>query len=174
MYREKGKTEMIAGELVITRIFNAPRELVFKAFTEKEHLAHWWGPAGCKLKVIGLDLRPGGFFHYSMKYPEGAEMWGRFEYREIDAPGKIVFTNSFADEKGNIIRPPFNPAFPLKILNTWTFLEEKGKTTLTLRGKPVEPTEEERSAFEDLFGSMREGFSRTFNKLEEYLPGISK
>jgi uncharacterized protein YndB with AHSA1/START domain len=77
-------------ELVITRTFDAPRELVFKAWTDPEHLQHWWGPKGFTFDVAKLDFRPGGIFHYSMRSPDGHVMWGKFVYREIVEPEKIV------------------------------------------------------------------------------------
>lgn len=61
-------------EFVISRVFDAPRDLVFKAWTEEERLTHWWGPKGFKLRSCKLDLRPGGFFHYGMQAPNGAEI----------------------------------------------------------------------------------------------------
>lgn len=70
----------------ITRTFDAPRALVFQAFTESERLAQWWGPKGFTLRVARLDLRPGGVFHYEMKSPNGHSMWGKFVYREIVPP----------------------------------------------------------------------------------------
>src|SRR5690349_22702742 len=121
-------------ELVIERVFNAPRSVVWKAFTEADHLKHWWGPVGFKLEVIKLDIRKGGIFHYAMKANDGAEMFGRFDYLEIQAPEKIIFTNSFADAKGNPIRAPFSDEWPIRILNTWRFEEKNGKTTLLLHG----------------------------------------
>src|SRR5437867_1034411 len=74
----------------LTRTFDAPRELVFKVWTEAEHLKHWWGPKGMTMLVTRLDLRPGGMFHYSMRTSDGREMWGRFIFREIVPPERIV------------------------------------------------------------------------------------
>lgn len=160
------------SEMVITRSFEAPRELVFKVWTEAEHLAQWWGPKGMSLRVSTLDLRPGGIFHYSMQSPEGHIMWGKFVYREIVAPEKIVFTNSFSDEEGNTIRAPFSESWPLEVLNTLTLTENEGKTTLTLRGGPLHATEEERKAYQAMFESMKQGFGGTFDQLEEYLAKV--
>lgn len=158
-----------AIELVITRTFDAPRELVFQAFTQAEHLQHWWGPKGMTLRVAELDVRPGGTFLFSMEAPDGHKMWGKFVYRENVAPEKIVYTNSFSDEEGNIIRAPFSETWPLEVLNTWTFTEEDGKTTLTLHGVPLHATEEEKQNFADMHGSMQQGFGGTFDQLDAYL-----
>ena len=97
-----------AEQFVITRVFDASRERVWEAFTKPEHLQHWWGPKGFTMRTIKLDLRPGGMFHYSMRSPDGKEMWGKFAYREIAPPERLVFVTSFSDEAGNITRHPFS------------------------------------------------------------------
>jgi uncharacterized protein YndB with AHSA1/START domain len=165
-------TKMEDNELVITRSFDAPRDLVFKVWSEAEHLKNWWGPTGFKLGVFDFDFRPGGVFHYNMQSPDGFEMWGKFVYHEIESPEKIVFVNSFSDPEGNIIRAPFSAAFPLEIRNLMTFTEREGKTTITLRGGPINATEEERSFFKGMFESMKQGFGGTFDQLAEYLAKV--
>ena len=162
---EKEKT----NDFVITRVLNAPRKLIFEAFTQPKHLAHWWGPKGMALEVINLDLRPGGTFHYGMKTQEGHEMFGVFKYIEIVSPEKIVFINAFADKEGNIIRAPFNPLWPLEVYNVWTLTEENGKTTLTLKGRPHNASDEENKMFEAGMPSMQQGFGGTFDQLDAYL-----
>ncbi|MFD0675270.1 MULTISPECIES: SRPBCC domain-containing protein [unclassified Paenibacillus] len=157
------------SELVITRIFNAPRELVFKVWTEAEHLKHWWGPTGFSIHVSKFDIRPGGIFHYSMKSSDGHEMWGKFVFHEIISPEKLVFVNSFSDPEGNTVRPPFSETFPIEILNVLTFTENEGQTTLTMHGGPVNATEEELQFFNSMRGSMQQGFAGTFSQLDEYL-----
>ncbi|MCD6019478.1 MAG: polyketide cyclase [Bacteroidetes bacterium] len=161
-----------SNELVITRILNAPPDVVFKTFTEAEHLAHWWGPKGMKLEVIKCEVRQGGHFHYKMITPEGHEMFGVFHYKEIIPPEKIVFTNGFADKDGNLIRAPFAANFPIEVLNTWTFEEENGNTRLTLRGVPYNATEEEQQFFEAMHPSMNQGFGGTFDQWTNYLASI--
>src|SRR6266542_819054 len=85
-------------EFVLSRVFDAPRDLVWKAFTEPERLAQWWGPKGFKVIVSRMDLRPGGMYHYGLKATDGSDMWGRMAYREIVKPERIVWVNSFSDE----------------------------------------------------------------------------
>jgi uncharacterized protein YndB with AHSA1/START domain len=162
-------TNEYAPELVITHTFDAPRELVFKAWTESEGLMHWWGPAGFEMHVAKFELRPGGVFHYSMKSPDGQEMWGKFEYREIVEPETLIFTNSFSDAEGNTIRAPFSPVWPLEVLNIMTFTEHEGKTEFTMRGGPINATEEERTAFEAMRDNVKQGFAGTFQQLTDYL-----
>lgn len=155
---------------IITRQFDAPRNIVFKVWTEAEHLKHWWGPKGFDIEVKKLDFRPGGIFHYCMKAASGQTMWGRFKYQEIVSPEKIVFVNSFSDEEGNIKPAPFGDIkFPLEVLNIFTFTEQDGKSILTLRAGPVNATEEEMAVYKNFHGSMQQGYGGTFEKLADYL-----
>ncbi|WP_372632179.1 SRPBCC domain-containing protein [Cohnella sp.] len=156
-------------ELVITRVFQAPLELVFQAWSEAEHLKRWWGPKGFEIHVAELDFRPGGFFHYRMQASDGTQMWGKFVYREIVALEKIVWDNSFSDESGNIVRAPFSDLIPLEIRNSVVFSANQGATTITLRSAPINASAEEISFFEGMFDSMLEGFGGTFDQLEQYL-----
>src|SRR5215510_5706587 len=157
------------GEFVISRVFDAPRELVFKAQAESERLEHWWGAKGFTTRVIKLDFRPGGVFHYSMQTSDGHEMWGRFVYREILAPERIVFINSFADKEGNTIQAPFSSTWPLEIINTLTLSEHNSQTTLTIRSVPFNATKEERETFEIGLDSMRQGLNGSLDRLADYL-----
>ena len=119
--------------------------------------------------VCKVDLRPGGAFHYCMRSPDGREMWGKFVYREIVPPERIVFVNSFADAEGNSVRNPFNANWPLEVLNSLTLSEHDGRTTLTLRGGPLSATDLERKTFEGGRESMQRGFTGTFDQLANYL-----
>lgn len=157
------------ADFSITRTFDAARDLVFKAFTESEHLAQWWGPRGFSWVSAKLDLRPGGMFHYCMRAPDGQAMWGKFVYREIVPPERIVFVSSFSDEQGNTIRAPFHADWPLEVLNTVTFVEREGKTNLTLRAGPSNATEAERSTYDASHKMMEQGFTGTLDQLADYL-----
>ena len=163
-------------EIVLERVFDAPRDLVFKAWTESERLALWWGPKGFKMLVAKLDLRPGGVFHYCMQAPEGSamggKMWGKFVYREIVSPARLVFVNSFSDEAGGLTRHPLAPIWPLEVLNVLTFAEHQGKTTITLTGIPINVTEAEREIFKSWHKSMQQGFGGTLDQLEQYLAKV--
>lgn len=161
--------ETAAKELIITHDVDAPHELVFKAWTEADRLAQWWGPKGFAVRVASLDLRPGGAFHYCLQAASGQEMWGKFVYREIDAPARIVYVSSFSDEDARIIRAPFSKSWPLEVYNTLSLTEQDGKTTLTLRSAPVNATAEEQTAFEDAHQAIQQGFAGTFAQLTDYL-----
>jgi uncharacterized protein YndB with AHSA1/START domain len=158
-----------APEFSFSRVFNAPREQVFKAFTDLDALKRWWGPRGFDWVSATLDLRPGGMFHYCMRSPQGADMWGRFVYREIAPPERLVYVNSFSDESGGITPNPWMPDWAREVLNTVTFAEHEGNTTVTLHGTPINTDEVGRKLFEGAGESMRKGFGGTLDALDEYL-----
>jgi uncharacterized protein YndB with AHSA1/START domain len=158
----------------ITRKFNAPRELVWKAWTEREHLMKWFGPKGFTMRTAKMDFRPGGIFHYCLCAPDGKEMWGKFNFREIVAPDKIILVNSFSDENGGLTRHPFSATWPLEMLSTTTFAERDGKTILTIEWVPLNPTDEERRTFDAMRDGMTQGWTGTFEQLDEYLAKETK
>jgi uncharacterized protein YndB with AHSA1/START domain len=119
-------------ELVVTRLIDAPRRLVFKAWTEPEHVARWWGPQGFTTTFCGMDIRPGGNFRFCMRSPEGKDHCKRGVYCEIVAPERIVFTFAWEDAAGN-------PGHEL--LTTVTFAEYGSKTKLTLHQAVFETVE---------------------------------
>ena len=96
----------------ISRVYDAPRAKVWQAWTEPSRLKHWWGPRGFKVHTCKVDLRPGGVFLYGMKAPDGSDTWGKFVYREIKAPEKLVFVVSFSDPQGGVTRHPSSPDWP--------------------------------------------------------------
>lgn len=155
----------------MTRVFNASRNRIWKAWSEADQLGHWWGPKGCAIEIARLEFQLGGFFHYSMKFEGAPTLWGRFNYREIVEPERIVWLNSFANEKCGIARAPFSKICPLEIENTVTFTERAGLTTVVLRAEPFGETAEERGFFDELCssGSLEQGNLGTFEKLAEYL-----
>ena len=161
-----------AEPFVITRSFNAPRALVWKAFTEKGRLAQWWGPQGAVVTASTLDLSPGGVFHYGMEM-NGFAMWGQWVFREIEPPARLVFVSSFSTPEGGIGPCPFPMDFPAEVLSTIEFTEDDGRTTLTMRGVPLNATEAQRQTFQGMKSSMQVGWGGTFDKLEGYLSGAS-
>lgn len=153
----------------ISRTFDAPREEVWRAFTDAERMRQWFTPKGFIAKTATMDLRPGGIYHYSLQSPDGQEMWGKAVYREISAPKRLVWVNSFSDPQGGITRHPMAPSWPLQMLTTLTLTERGGKTTLHVRWEPIDPTDEERSTFDGGHESMRQGWTGTLDQLEEFL-----
>lgn len=153
-----------------TRVFEAPRELIFKMWTESEHFPNWWGPKGSSLQVVIMDARPGGMFLGRQTSPDGKlVMWVKYTYQEVVTPEKVVFVRSFCDEEGNTIRAPFNLPWPLEIMNSITLEENQGKTTLTLKGCPLNASIEEQAAYYDRTPMLQRDLEGTFDHLAAYL-----
>lgn len=150
-------------EFVVSRTFAAPRELVWQAWSQCEHLQAWWAPAGWSVPVCKMDFRVGGTWHYCMKgpMPDGtvAESWGLTVYQEIVEPERIVALDQFADAEGNV-----SAEMP-KMLNTITFTAVDDQTKVT--------SHTEFAAAEDLETvikmGMEEGLSQSWDQLDEYL-----
>ncbi len=161
----------MAGEKVfmLSRTFDAPRELVFKAWTDPQHMQHWWGPKGSKVLHSKMDLRPGGTYHYCLQHPDAGEVWGKFVYREIQKPERIVYVGGFSDKDGNFTRHPMSPTWPLEMLSIITFVEHQGQTTVTIRWSPINASETELKTFEDGKPSMQQGWGGSLDQLAEYL-----
>ena len=158
-------TKPAEREMVITHIFDAPRELVFKAWTEPEHLVQWWRPKGFTTPHCKIELRPGGVFHYCMRSPEGRDYWGRGVYREIVAPEKLVYTDTFSDPEGNPVEPAYydgmDPEWPSESLVTVTFSEQGGKTKVTLHHGVSESLAKRTGA--------KQGWTEMLERLADYL-----
>lgn len=138
--------------LVITRIFDAPRSLVFKAWTEPERLVRWWGPQGFTTPTCKMDVRPGGAFRICMRSPEGTDHWLRGVYREIVAPERLVCTWAWEDAEG---KPGHETLLRV------TFAEQGGKTKLTLH----------QAVFESVTArdAHQGGWASSLDRLAEYL-----
>jgi uncharacterized protein YndB with AHSA1/START domain len=162
-------TVMPQFQFNISRTIDAPRELVWKAWTDPEALKQWWSPKGFINTFNKVDLRPGGMFHYGLETPQGQKFCGRFIYREIVPPERVVYVMSFADENAEIVRNLWNEKWPLEILTTMTLTEQDGKTQISLTSVPVNATPEEIAAFEEGAPSMQAGFKGTFDQLVDYL-----
>jgi len=156
----------------MSRVFDAPRDLLWQCFTEPERMKQWWGPKGFTVIASTMDMRVGGTYHYGLKSPDGTPMWGLFTYREIVPREKLVFVNSFSDEKRGVTRHPMTPTWPLQLLTTFTFEDAaRGKTKFTVRWQTLDATEEEQETFDSAQSrqSMTNGWSGTLDQLEAYL-----
>jgi uncharacterized protein YndB with AHSA1/START domain len=159
-----------SADFVISRVFDAPRALVWKAFTVPEHMKQWWGPKGSVIVVSKMDLRVGGSYHGAMRDPSGRVIWAKFIYWKIVEPERLVWVHSFSDEAGGLTRHPMSPTWPLELLTTVTLEEAPGgKTGLTLRWLPINATEEERATFDAAHDGMRQGWGGSFDQLAAYL-----
>ena len=161
--RESSPTRRPATrDLVLTRIFDAPRELVFKAWTDPKHIAQWWGPKGFTNPVCELDVRPGGAIRTDMRGPDGVVYPMGGVFHEIAEPERLVFTSSaFEDAHGTP---------QLEVLNTVTFVEHDGKTKLTLHAVVVKAAPEVAAALAE----MEEGWTQNLVRLEELMAKIRR
>jgi uncharacterized protein YndB with AHSA1/START domain len=157
-----------SGEFVISRVFDLPREKMFELWTNRDHLMRWFGPKGFTMPEAKLDFRPGGMFLYHLRSPDGHDLWGKFAYREISQTERMVWVNSFSDENAGVTRHPFSGEWPLELLTTVTFADLRGKTLVTVRWSPLNPTPAERKTFDCGHGSMQMGSTGTFEQLAEY------
>ena len=153
----------------LARTFDAPKALMWDVVTKAEHLANWFGPAGMKLIVKSLDLKVGGTFLYGMQMPTGVTMWGKWVFREINAPDSLAYVVSFCNEAGQPVRHPMAPLWPLEVLAIQTLTEKDGKTIYESRSFPINATPEERAIFKAGHAGMQMGFGGTFAQLETYL-----
>lgn len=160
--------------LHMTVSFQAPRSLVFQAWTDPALLARWFGPKGFTFETATMDLRPGGTFLYCMKAPSGEAMWGKFVYEEIVAPERLVYVNSFCDEHGTTRRHPLAPSWPLELRNTYTFSEIDGVTTLDMVAHPINATDEEIATFNASKGGVQGAMGATLRMLDGLLADLQR
>lgn len=158
------RTSQNMTDLVITRVFDAPRSLVWKAWTDAGTLKKWWGPKVFTAPVIKTDLRVGGSYLYCMRGPDGKDYWSTGVYREIVPMERIVVTDSFADAKGNVVPASYygmSGDWPLELGVTVTFDETGGRTKMILRHEGIPA------------GMVREmtaiSWSESFDKLSEII-----
>lgn len=129
-------------DLLLSRVFNAPREVVWQAWTQPDRLTRWFAPEPFTPAAAKVDLRPGGSFLYNMRSPEGAEFWGKGVYREVTPPERLVYLDTFADEEGNPVPPErygLGADYPPETLVTITLADQGSRTLLTVihAGLPV-------------------------------------
>jgi len=146
-------------QITFERVFNAPREKVFKAFTDPEIIAQWWGPRGWTTTVKTMEVKPGGVWHYGMRDTQGQEAWGKSVYKEIVKPERIVYIDTFTDEAGT-----HNPNMP-ELHVELEFIDEDGKTKVVSR--TTFATAEQLQQVVDM--GMEQGFKETWDRLAEYL-----
>ena len=151
-------------DVLIVRMLDAPRELVWKAWTDPEHFKSWWGPKDYTCPFCEMDLRVGGKYLNCMRSPAGRDYWSTGVYREIVPIERLVFTDCFADEEGNVVPAThygLSPDFPLEMLVIVTFEDLDGRTKMTLEhiGVLSGPDSE----------SMQQGWNESFDKLVESL-----
>jgi uncharacterized protein YndB with AHSA1/START domain len=143
-------------EITITRVFDAPRELVFKAWTDAKHVAQWWGPKGFTNPVCEIDARVGGMLRMHMRAPDGSVYPMKGEIRELVVPERLVFTNIAVDAAGRHL---------LEGLTTVTFADEGGQTKMTLHTKAVAVIEDAAAYLQ----GMEAGWTQSIDKLQAFV-----
>jgi uncharacterized protein YndB with AHSA1/START domain len=161
------------NRFTISRIFDAPLDRVWAAWTDEAHLKKWFGPKGCLIKSAKLDFKVGGGFHYCIGTPVGLDMWGKWTYRKIEPVSHLQWTHTFSDEGGtNITRHPFAPTWPLEMVLTIDMKAVEGdKTELVLSMIAVNVTDIERATWDSGFAGLNQGWGGTFDLLDEFLKG---
>jgi uncharacterized protein YndB with AHSA1/START domain len=148
-------------ELVLIRVFDAPRELVFRAWTDPKRVAQWWGPHGFTNPVCELDPRPGGTIRIHMRGPDGNVYPMTGVYQEVVEPERIVFTSAALDDKGN-------PMF--EVLTTVTWAEQGGKTKQVMRARVIKTTPQAAP----YIAGMEQGWTQSLERLTAYVAAQSK
>lgn len=159
---------MTSKPFVLTHTFDAPRNLVWKAMTEAEHLKHWFGPTG-QLSYASVDLRPGGVFLYGIAAPDGSVMRAKRTFTKIVPQEKFVTIASYCDEAENVTRHPMSPTWPLEMLIATTLTEKDGKTHMDLDWSAHNATAEEQATFDASHGMLNQGWTRAFSNLDAHL-----
>jgi uncharacterized protein YndB with AHSA1/START domain len=143
-------------EFIITREYEAPRELVFKAWTDPKHLAQWWGPKGFTNPVCQWDARPGKAIYVVMRGPNGADYPMGGEFREVVPPERLVFTSGAMDEKKKLL---------FEFLHTVTLVEREGRTKLTIRSLVISTT----AGANRYIGGFEAGMTQSLERLGVYV-----
>lgn len=159
MAQSNQKVVTDGGELVLTRTFDAPRELVFAAYSSCDHLSKWWGPRSWPMVECTMDFRVGGVWHYCLRGNKGDESWGRAIFDEIVEPERIVYTDAFSDADGNV-----NEAMP-QTQSSVELADADGKTRLTLRARYRSAADLQKV----LDMGMVAGITETLDRLDEHL-----
>ncbi len=152
------KTDTSGRELVITRLINAPRELVWKVWTDPKHIANWWGPNGFTNTIHEMEVKPGGVWRFMMHGPNGMDFPNKIIYSVVNKPERLEYTHT-SDDKND----------PNLFNTTVTFEDRNGKTYLTMIA--IFATKEERDRVVKEYGAA-DGGIQTINKLEEYLKNM--
>ncbi|HTH46766.1 MAG TPA: SRPBCC domain-containing protein, partial [Candidatus Limnocylindria bacterium] len=151
--------DFLGREFTITREFAAPRELVFRTWTEAKHVAQWWSPKGFTNPVCEWDARPGGKVYVVMQAPNGTRYPMGGEFREVVAPERLVLTTGALDEQGNLM---------FELLHTVTFAEENGQTALTIQSEVIKTS----PGAGKYIGGYEAGMSQSLERLADRIENL--
>lgn len=161
---EKMKVETTERELIFTRVFDAPRELVFETFSSCEHLRNWWGPRQWPVSSCDMDFREGGRWNYCMKGPDGTLACGLAIYEEIVKPNKIVYTDYFTSPEGDI-----SEDMPSGLV-TYEFADQGERTIVS--GRTLYPEASDLQTVLEM--GVIEGMTETLDRLDEHLEQVKQ
>ena len=155
----------------INRSFEAPIEKVFEMWTSPKHFSQWLAPAGFRMEFLKADIKTGGQTSYSMSNDAGMTMYGRAQYLKVERPNFLQYTQQFCDKDGNVSRHPMAPTWPETMLTTVKLTEEGANQTRVTIEWEVEgkATQAEMDTFTAGRAGMTQGWTGSFDKLEEYL-----
>ncbi len=166
-----GKEATGEEQFFINRTFNAPIDVLFDMWTDPKHVAKWTPPTGATMEFLEVDIRSGGNSFYKMDWAGGSSMYGKVQYLEVTKPSRLVYTQQFCDEKGNVSRHPMAPTWPETMLTTITLTEEgPNLTRATVKWETHgKVTPEELATFVAAKAGMTGGWTGSFDKLDELL-----
>jgi len=158
-------------KFVINRTFEAPIELVFRMWMEPQHFSKWLAPTGFNMEFLHADIQTGGSSFYFMTNEAGIRMYGKANYLEVKSPNTLKYTQEFCDENGNQGKHPLVPSWPATLLTTVQFTAQNSEETrVTVNWEPYgNTTPEELETFVKGRGGMTQGWTGSFDKLEDYL-----
>src|SRR5262245_32963720 len=159
-----------SSDFAISRVLDAPRDLVWKCLTNPERMKQWWGPKGFTVIASKMDLRVGGTYHYCLKAPDGTPMWGKFVFREIVRPNAWTSSARFP------MRKAAPPVIPVTRPGRWRCIRHSpsknslaARPKFTIRWAAHNATPEEQKVFDSSHPRMKQGWSGTLEQLEGYL-----
>lgn len=158
-------------KFVINRSFDAPIALMYDVWSNPNHISKWLPPTGFQMEYLQTDIRPGGSSFYMMTNGAGVTMYGKAHYLELQKPNRIVYTQEFSDSNGNLSRHPHAPTWPAVMKTVVTLSEEdSSRTRVTIEWEPFgTTTSEELQTFINGRSGMTQGWTGSFDKLEDYL-----
>ena len=155
----------------LTHVVAVPRDSVWAALSNPDRFARWWGGEGAQKRVASMSFHPGGRLLYAIDRPNEPPRWGRWVYRDIIEPARLVFVASCADANGGVTRHPRVPHWPRYVHHTLDLADVAGGTEFRLCSRPVHASEEEIRTFEDRHDSLRRDLADAWARLDAYLAG---
>ena len=168
------RPERLSQPFKISRVFDAARELVWQALTQLDHLSRWMSPPGMEPVPGSLDLRVGGVYHYGMKAADGQLWWGKWTFREIVAPERLVTVVNFSDAHQGVTRHPMSLTWPLTTLSTTTLTDQGRGTRMALHWQALDASDEENATFDGAHAGMTQGWGGTMDQLAAYLARLQQ